>query len=94
MSALPSGLVATAVMVALSPRTTVEGLAEQLMVGGGDAGVVMATAVEADAVSPWSSVTLQITLIVAAVVPVVFSVAMLPLPETMLLELPSEMRPA
>ena len=51
------------------------------MVGGADAGVVTATAVVADAVSPWLSVTLQMTVIVPAVVPVVFSVAVLPLPE-------------
>ena len=57
-----------------------EGLAEQLTVGGGDAGVVTAMTVDADAVSPWSSVTLQITVAVPAVTPVVFSVAVLPLP--------------
>jgi hypothetical protein len=76
---LPSGLLATAVIVALPPRTTVEGFAEQLMVGGADAGVLTATAVVADAVSPWLSVTLQITVTVPAVTPVVFSVAVLPL---------------
>jgi hypothetical protein len=68
-------------MAALPPRVTVEGFAEQLMVGGAAAGVVTATAVVADAVSPWLSVTLQITVTVAAVTPIVFSVAVLPLPE-------------
>ena len=58
-----------------------EGFAEQLMVGGADVGVVTATAVVADAVSPWSSVTLHITVTVPAATPVVFSVAVLPLPE-------------
>ena len=81
MRGLPSGLLATAMMVALPPRSTVEGFAEQLMVGGADAGVVTATAVVADAVSPWSSMTLQTKVIVPAVVPVAFSVAVLPLPE-------------
>jgi hypothetical protein len=50
-------------------------------VGEADAGVVTATVVVADAVSPWSSVTLQITVMVPAVAPVVLSVAVLPLPE-------------
>jgi hypothetical protein len=68
-------------MVALPPRATVEGFAEQLTVGGGDAGVVTATAVVADAVSPWSSVTLHTPVIVPPAAPVAFSVAVLPLPE-------------
>jgi hypothetical protein len=55
-------------------------LAEQLMVGG----VVIAltvTAVVGEAVRPWSSSTLQVTVIVPAAAPVVFSVAVFPVPE-------------
>jgi hypothetical protein len=38
-------------------------------------------AVVADAVSPWLSVTLQLTMMVPAAAPLVFTVALLPLPE-------------
>jgi hypothetical protein len=40
------------------------------------------TTVVADAVRPWSSSTLQVTVIARAAAPVVFSVAVLPVPET------------
>jgi hypothetical protein len=50
------------------------------MVGGADAGALTMMAVVADAVSPWLSVTLQLTVMVPAAAPLVFTVALLPLP--------------
>jgi hypothetical protein len=72
-------------MAALPPTVTVAGLAEQLMVGGGvDTGVapggVRFTTVVADAVLPWSSATLQVTVIVLAVTSIVYNVALSSLP--------------
>jgi hypothetical protein len=67
-------------MVAVPPTVKVVGLAEQLMVGGVVTALTV-TAVVADAVRPWSSATLPLTVIVPAAAPVVFSVAVLPVPE-------------
>jgi hypothetical protein len=65
----------------LPPSVTAEGLAEQLIVGGADTRVLTVTAVVADAVLPWSSATLQVTVMVPAAAPLVFKVAVFPLPE-------------
>jgi hypothetical protein len=67
-------------MLVVPPWLTIEGLAEQLRVGGSDA-LVTVTPVAVEAVLPWSSATLQVTVILPAAAPLVFKVAVLPLPE-------------
>ena len=67
-------------MVVVPPWLTIEGVAEQLTVGGADA-LVTVTPVVAEAVLLWSSATLQVTVILPAAAPFVFKVALLPLPE-------------
>jgi hypothetical protein len=68
-------------MVTPPPGVTVDGLAEQLMDGGPDGAAVAVMRVVAEAVSPWLSVTLQVTVMVPAAAPLVFKVAVFPLPE-------------
>ena len=68
-------------MVTLPPGITVVGLAEQLMDGGVDWAAVTVRRVVEEAVSPWLSVTLQVTVRVPAVAPLVFKVVLFPLPE-------------
>jgi hypothetical protein len=59
----------------------IDGLAEQLMVGGAASTAFTVTTVVAEADRPWSSATLHVTVMLPAAAPLVFNVALFPFPE-------------